>query len=74
MSKIDMQEVLKKREYSKQYRIKHLNKDKKFFTARLSKEDGEEMKKYMKEKNISIRKIIERGTEIMWGEIKGDNK
>lgn len=71
MSKIDMQEVLKKREYSKQYRIKHLNKDKKFFTARLSKEDGEEMKKYMKENNISIRKIIERGTEIMWGEING---
>lgn len=71
MSKIDMQEVLKKREYSKQYRIKHLNKDKKFFTARLSKEDGEEMKEYMKENNISIRKIIERGTEIMWGEING---
>lgn len=70
MSKIDMQEVLKKREYSKQYRIKHLNKDKKFFTARLSKEDGEEMKKYMKENNISIRKIIERGTEIMWKEIQ----
>lgn len=69
MSKIDMQEVLKKREYSKQYRIKHLNKDKKFFTARLSKEDGEGMKKYMKENNIPIRKIIERGTEIMWKEI-----
>ncbi len=71
MSKIDMQEVLKKREYSKQYRIKHLNKDKKFFTARLSKEDGGEIKEFMKENNISIRKIIERGTEIMWGEING---
>lgn len=71
MSKIDMQEVLKKREYSKQYRIKHLNKDKKFFTARLSKEDGGEIKEYMKESNISIRKIIERGTEIMWKEIGG---
>ncbi len=71
MSKIDMQEVLKKREYSIQYRIKHLNKDKKFFTARLSKEDGGEIKEFMKENNISIRKIIERGTEIMWGEING---
>lgn len=71
MSKIDMQEVLKKREYSKQYRIKHLNKDKKFFTARLSKEDGGEIKEFMKERNISIRKIIERGTEIMWKEIGG---
>ena len=71
MSKIDMQEVLKKREYSKQYRIKHLNKDKKFFTARLSKEDGGEINEFMKERNISIRKIIERGTEIMWKEIGG---
>jgi predicted DNA binding CopG/RHH family protein len=71
MSKIDMQEVLKKREYSKQYRIKHLNKDKKFYSARVSKEDGEEIKNFIKESGIPIKKIIEKGTEIMWKEIGG---
>lgn len=71
MSKTNTQELLRKRKNARDYRIKHLNKDKKFFTARLSKEDGGEIKKFMKENNIPIRKIIERGTEIMWGEING---
>lgn len=71
MSKMSKQELLKMREYTKKYRQKHLNKDKKFYSARVSKEDGEEIKNFIKESGIPIKKIIEKGTEIMWKEIGG---
>ena len=74
MSKMSKQELLKMREYTKKYRAKTLNKTKKFFSCRVSKEDGEEIKTFIKESGIPIKAIIEKGTEIMWGEIKGDNK
>ena len=69
MSKLSKQELLKKREYSKKYRAEHLNKDKKFFSVRFSMEEGNEIKDFIKESGIPIKKIIEIGTEIMWGEI-----
>lgn len=71
MSKLSKQELLKKREYSKKYRAKHLNKDKKFFSVRFSREEGNEIKDFIKESGIPIKKIIEEGTEIMWQEIGG---
>ena len=64
------QELLKKREYSKKYREKHLDKDKKFFSVRFSMEEGTEIKEFMKEYNIPIKRIIEEGTEIMLKEVK----
>ena len=67
---MEEQELLKKREYTRKYREKHLDKDKKFFSVRFSKEEGEEIKKFMEKHNISIKEIIENGTEIMWKEIK----
>lgn len=70
MSKLDKQELLKQRGYCKKYREKHLDKDKKFFSVRVSKEEGVEIKEFMKNNNIRIKEIIERGTEIMWKEIQ----
>ncbi len=67
--KQETQELMKQRERCKQYRQKHLNKDKKFFSVRFEKELGEEMKAFMKEHNIPIKQIIEEGTEIMWKEL-----
>lgn len=67
--KTDKQELIKKREYSKRYREKHLDKDKKFFSVRVSKEEGEEIKAFIKEYNMPIKKIIELGVEDMWEEI-----
>ena len=48
MEKMSKQELLKMREYSKKYRAKHLDKDKKFLSVRFSKEEGEEIKEFMK--------------------------
>jgi len=62
------QRLLKMKENNKKYREKVLNKTKKFFSARLDNDDAGEIKNFMKEHNISIREIIEIGTEIMWGE------
>ena len=61
----DKEKLLKAKERSKRYREKHLNKDKKFFSVRFSKEEGEEIKEFIKESKIPIKKIIEKGTEIM---------
>jgi len=69
MSKLDKQELLKLKARNKKYREKTLNKTKKFFSCRVSKEDGEEIKTFIKESGIPIKTIIEKGTEIMWKEI-----
>lgn len=69
MSKLSKEELAKKREYSKKYRAKHLNKDKKFFSVRFSREEGNEIKDFIKENDIPIKRIIEEGTEIMWSEM-----
>lgn len=65
----EKERLLRARECSKKYRAKHLNKDKKFFSVRFNREEGEEIKKFIKENNIPIREIIEKGTEIMLKEI-----
>ena len=67
--KTDKQELIKKREYSKKYRENHLNKDKKFFSVRLPMDEGTEIKTFIKEYNMPIKKIIELGVEDMWEEI-----
>ena len=67
--KPETKELMKQREYCKKYRQQHLNKDKKFFSVRFEKELGEEIKTFMKEKNIPIKQIIEEGTEILWKEL-----
>lgn len=69
MAKTSKQELIKRREYTRKYREKHLNKDKKFFSVRFSKEEGNEIKEFIKEYNIPIKKIIEEGTEIMRKEL-----
>ena len=60
----------KPKEYARKYREKVLNKTKKFFSVRFSKEEGEEIKGFIKEYNIPIKEIIEKGTEIMLKEYK----
>ena len=65
----EKERLLKAREISKRYRQKHLDKDKKFFSVRFSKEEGEEIKQFIKDNKIPIKKIIEKGTEIM---LKGE--
>ena len=65
MVKTEKNRLLKCREYSKKYRAKTLNKTKKFLSVRFSKEEGEEIKKFIKEHNIPIKRIIEEGTQIM---------
>lgn len=70
MLKTNKKELQRKKEYSKRYREKHLDKDKQFFTARVSKEEGEEIKNFIKEHKIPIKRIIEEGTEIMWKGVK----
>lgn len=69
MAKKDMKAILKKREYDRKYREKHLNKDKKFFSARLPMDEGKEIKEFIKEYNMPIKQIIEMGVEDMWEEI-----
>ena len=64
--------LLKCKEYSKKYREKTLNKTKKFFSIRVSKEEGEEIKRFIKEYNVPIKQIIEEGTKIM--KESGENK
>ena len=71
--KTNKEELAVKRAYSKRYREKHLNKDKKFFSIRISRDEGNEIKDFIKQHNISIKKLIENGTEIMWGEINDKN-
>ena len=56
-------------ESCRKYREKHLNIDKKFLSVRVSKEEGLEIKEFMKTHNMTIKDIIERGTEIMWEEM-----
>ena len=73
MSKMSKQELLKMREYTKKYRAKTLNKTKKFFTVRVSRDEGKEIKEFIKQYGIPIKKIIDEGTEIMWGDINGKN-
>lgn len=68
MLKSDTKKILKSRERNKKYRAKVLNKTKKFFSVRFDMEEGTEIKNFIKEHNIPIKKIIEEGTEIMWGE------
>lgn len=63
------EKLLKAKLRNKKYREKTLNKTKKFLSVRVSKEEGEEIKTFMKENNIPIKKLIELGTEIMWEEI-----
>ena len=63
------EKLLKAKLRNKKYREKTLNKTKKFLSVRVSKEEGEENKIFMKENNIPIKKLIELGTEIMWEEI-----
>ena len=70
MERMSKQELLKMREYSKKYRAKHLDKDKKFLSVRFSKEEGEEIKEFIKKHNIPIKRIIEEGTEIMLKEYR----
>lgn len=60
--------LLKHKEYSKKYREKILNKTKKFFSVRFSKKEGEEIKKFIKEYNVPMKRLIEEGTELMWKE------
>lgn len=69
MVKIDKDRLNKCKEYTRKYRAEHLNKDKKFFSVRLSMEEGTEIKEFIKENNIPIKKIIEEGTEIMRKEL-----
>ena len=66
----EKERLLKARENSKRYRQKHLDKDKKFFSVRFSKEEGEEIKQFIKDNKIPIKKIIEKGTEIMLKGVK----
>lgn len=67
--KKETQELLKQRERCRRYREKHLNKDKKFFSVRLPMDEGTEIKTFIKEYNMPIKKIIELGVEDMWEEI-----
>lgn len=69
--KLSKQELLKQKVRSREYREKHLNKDKKFFTVRVSRGEGKEIKAFIKQYGIPIKKIIDEGTEIMWKEIGG---
>ncbi len=69
MSKLSKEDLSKAKLRNKKYREKTLNKTKKFLSIRVSKEEGEEIKTFMKENNIPIKKLIELGTEIMWEEI-----
>lgn len=57
--------VYKSREYCKKYREKVLGKTKKFFSVRVSKEEGTEIKEFLKNNNLSIKELIEKGTELM---------
>ena len=68
--KMSKEELAEKRVINKRYREKHLNKDKKFFSIRVSRDEGNGMKEFMKQYGISIKKIIDEGTEIMWKEIQ----
>ena len=70
MSKLSKEDLSKAKLRNKKYREKTLNKTKKFLSVRVSKKEGEEIKMFMKENNIPIKKLIELGTEIMWEEIK----
>ena len=67
--KNDDRSVNDKCESCRKYREKHLNIDKKFLSVRVSKEEGIEIKEFMKTHNMTIKDIIERGTEIMWKEM-----
>lgn len=58
----------------KKYVEKHLNKDKKHLSVRVSKEEGAEIKEFIETYNIPIKEIIEMGTAIMWEEIKKTEK
>ena len=68
--KLSKEQLLKLKERNKRYREKTLNKTKKFFSVRFKREEGEEIKEFIKEYNIPIKKIIEEGTETMWKEIQ----
>ena len=70
MEKTNKDRLLKCREYSKNYRARTLNKTKKFFSVRFNKEEGEEIKEFIKEYKIPIKQIIEKGTEIMLKEYR----
>ena len=65
---LSKEELIKYREYNKKYRIKNYNK-KKFFSVRVSMDEGNEIKEFIKKNNIPIKKIIEEGTEIMRKEL-----
>ena len=71
--KTNKEDLLKQRDYSKKYREKHLDKDKKFFSVRFNMDEGNKIKEFMKKTGIPIKKIIDKGTEIMWGEINDKN-
>ena len=73
MSKLSKEQLLKLKASNKRYRQEHLNKDKKFFSIRISRDEGNEIKDFIKETGIPIKKLIEMGTEIMWGEINDKN-
>jgi len=73
MKNDDKEKLLKARQNCKKYREKHLDKDKKFFSVRFSMEEGTEIKEFIKEYDIPIKQIIERGTEIMWKEKNNGN-
>lgn len=70
MEKMSKNRLNKCKEYTKKYREKHLNKDKKFISVRFSIEEGTEIKEFIKDYNIPIKSIIERGTEIMMKGVK----
>ena len=66
---MNKEQLLKARERSKKYRQKTLNKTKKFLSVRFSMEEGTEIKEFMKEHNIRMKELIEKGTEIMAKEL-----
>lgn len=68
--KLSKEQLLNLKERNKKYRAKTLNKTKKFFSVRFEREEGEEIKEFIKGYNIPIKKIIEEGTETMWKEIQ----
>lgn len=70
MATKDKEKLLKIREAGRKYRAEHLDKDKKFMSVRFSKEEGTEIKEFIKEYKVPIKSIIERGTEIMWKGVK----
>ena len=67
--KTNTEQLKRQKEYSKMYREKHLNKDKKFLSVRVSMDEGNEIKEFIKKYNMPIKKIIEMGVEDMWEEI-----